>query len=115
MLHLCYGGGGGGGEGGRNWDGRGIGGRGCSWGGGVAWRGGSWRGGGVTVRGNPPPSPSLTGLLRLGCHNIPFSDSARNLGVILDANRSTKKHVIKICQTAYFELKCISSVRRFLH
>ena len=25
-----------------------------------------------------------------------------------------KKHVIKICQTAYFELKCISSIRRFL-
>ena len=25
-----------------------------------------------------------------------------------------KKHVIKICQTAYFELKRISSIRRFL-
>ena len=25
-----------------------------------------------------------------------------------------KKHVIKICQTAYFELKHISSIRRFL-
>ena len=25
-----------------------------------------------------------------------------------------KKHVIKICPTAYFELKCISSIRRFL-
>ena len=25
-----------------------------------------------------------------------------------------KKHIIKICQTASFELKCISSIRRFL-
>ena len=25
-----------------------------------------------------------------------------------------KKHIIKVCQTAYFELKCISSIRRFL-
>ena len=25
-----------------------------------------------------------------------------------------KKHIIKICQTAYFELKRISSIRRFL-
>ena len=50
----------------------------------------------------------------LGSHNIPFSDSPRNLAVILDSNLSTKKHVIKVCQTAYFELKRISSVSRFL-
>ena len=43
-----------------------------------------------------------------------FSDSARNLGVILDSNLSVKKNVIKVCQTAYFELKRISSIRRFL-
>ena len=28
--------------------------------------------------------------------------------------RLTKKHVIKICQTAYFELQCISSITGFL-
>ena len=33
---------------------------------------------------------------------------------ILDSKLSMKKHVIKICQTAYFELKRISSSRRFL-
>ena len=49
----------------------------------------------------PTPSDSIT----LGSQNIPFSDSAKNLGVILDSNLSMKKHVIKICQTAYFELK----------
>ena len=33
--------------------------------------------------------------ITLGSHNIPFSDSARNLGVILDSNLSMKKHIIK--------------------
>ena len=50
----------------------------------------------------------------ISSQNIPFSDSARNLGFILDSKLSTKKQVIKICQTAYFELKSISSIRRFL-
>ena len=61
-----------------------------------------------------PSTISLPDLITLGSHNIPFSDSARNLGFILDSKKSTKKHVIKICQTAYFELKRISSIRRFL-
>ena len=51
--------------------------------------------------------------ITLGSH-IPFSDSARNLGFILDSELSMKKHIIKICQTAYFELERISSIRRFL-
>ena len=42
------------------------------------------------------------------------SDSARSLGFILDSKLSMKKHIIKICQTAYFKLKRISSIRRFL-
>ena len=38
-----------------------------------------------------------------------------DLGFILDSKLSMKKHVIKICQTAYFELKRISSIpRRFI-
>ena len=53
-------------------------------------------------------------LITLGSHNTPFSDSARNLGFILNSKLSVKKHVIKICQTAYFELQRISSIRRFL-
>ena len=62
-----------------------------------------------------PPTVSLPGSITLGSNNIPFSDSARNLGVILDSNLSMKKHVIKICQNAYFELTHISSIRRFLN
>ena len=57
-----------------------------------------------------PPTVSLPDSITLGSHNIPFSDSARNLGFIL----SMKKYVIKTCQIAYFELKSISSIRRFL-
>ena len=45
----------------------------------------------------------------------PFSDSDRNLGFILDSKLFTKKHIIKICQTNYFELKRISSISRFLN
>ena len=61
-----------------------------------------------------PSTVPLPDSITLGSHNIPFSDSARNLGFILDSKLSMKKHVIKICQTDYFELKRISSIRRFL-
>ena len=61
-----------------------------------------------------PSTVSFPGSITLCSHNIPFYDSARNLGVILDSNLSMKKHVINICQTAYFELKRISSIRGFL-
>ena len=40
--------------------------------------------------------------------------SARNLGFILNSKLYTKTHVIKICQTAYFEIKRIRSISRFL-
>ena len=61
-----------------------------------------------------PSTVSFPDSITLGSHNIPSSDSARNLGFILDSNLFMKKHVIKICQTAHFELKPISSIRRFL-
>ena len=60
-----------------------------------------------------PSTVSLPGSITLGSHNIPFSDSARNLGVVLESNMSMKKHVIKVGQTTYSELKRISSTRRF--
>ena len=71
----------------------------------------------VTKQTPPPPPPhthTLTHTVNQRClcttplrmHNI-------DLGFILDSKLSMKKHVIKICQTAYFELKRISSVRRF--
>ena len=62
---------------------------------------------------NLPPT-SLSDSVALGSHNVPFSDSARNLGFIFGSKHSMKKHVIKICQAAYFQLKHISSIRTFL-
>ena len=61
-----------------------------------------------------PSTVPLPDSITLGFHNTPFSDSARNLGFILDSKLSMMKHIIKICQTAYFELKRISSIHRFL-
>ena len=51
-----------------------------------------------------PSTICLPDSITLGSHNIPLSDSARNLGFILDSKLSMKKHIIKICQTAYFKL-----------
>ena len=45
-----------------------------------------------------PSTVSLPDSITLGSHNIPISDSARNLGFIFDSKLSMKKHVIKICQ-----------------
>ena len=61
-----------------------------------------------------PSTVPLPDSIALGSHNIPFSDSARKLGFILDSKLPMKKHIIKICETAYFVLKRISSIRRFL-
>ena len=61
-----------------------------------------------------PSTVSLPDSITLGSHNIPFSDSARKLGFILDSELSMKKYVIKICQIAFFELKRMSSICRFL-
>ena len=49
----------------------------------------------------------------VGTHEIVFSDNVRiNLGFILDSNLTLKQH-IKICQTACYELKRISSIRMY--
>ena len=50
----------------------------------------------------------------VGTHETVFSDKVRNLEFILDSNITMKQHVIKICQTACYELKLIGSIRRYL-
>ena len=59
-------------------------------------------------------SHTLPSEILVGSHNIPFSSSARNLGFFLEADLSMKKHISKICQSAFVELKRISSIRRYL-
>ena len=60
----------------------------------------------------------LPSSVTVGTHEVLFSDKVRNkvrnLGFILDSNLTMKQRVIRICQTAYYELKRISSVRRYL-
>ena len=43
-----------------------------------------------------------------------FSDSARNLGVVFDSSLSMREQVNKVCQSAYFEIRRIDSIRRYL-
>ena len=56
----------------------------------------------------------LPSSVMVGTREIMFSGKVRNLGFILDSNLTMKQHVIKICQTAYYELKRISSICMYL-
>ena len=60
------------------------------------------------------PSDCLPSSATVGTHQIAFSDKVRNLKFILDSNLTMKQHVIKVCQTAHYELKLISSIRSYL-
>lgn len=59
-------------------------------------------------------SPSLPPFLTLSDNDIYFSDSVRDLGILLDSDLSMKQHVAKTCQLAYIELRRISSIRSYL-
>ena len=60
------------------------------------------------------PSDCLPSSVTVGTHQNAFSGKVRNLGFILDSNLSMKQHVIKVCQTAYYELKRVSSIRSYV-
>ena len=63
----------------------------------------------------PHHSPDLLpSSLMLGSSTIEFSDTVRDLGVLLDSDLSMKQHVTKTCQLAYMELKKIAAIRPFL-
>ena len=46
--------------------------------------------------------------------NIQSTISARNLGIFLDKNMSMADQVKKICQSAYFQIRNISLIRKIL-
>ena len=50
-----------------------------------------------------PSTVRLPDSITLGSHNIPFSDSAGNLGFILDSKLSMKKHIIKNLPNSLFQ------------
>ena len=52
--------------------------------------------------------------MRIGQTNISFSKSARNLGVVFDEDLSMSRQVNALCQSAYFEIRRISSIRKYL-
>ena len=56
----------------------------------------------------------LPSSVTLGSNTIKFSDSVRDLGVLLDSDLSMKQHVTKICQLSYIELKRIAAIRPYL-
>ena len=45
---------------------------------------------------------------------IPFKQSAKNLGFTLDCHLTMTTHVANIARTCYFERRCLASIRRFL-
>ena len=53
-------------------------------------------------------------VIMIGTHETVFSDKLRNVRFIFDCNLTVKQRVIKICQTAYYELKRVSSISRYL-
>ena len=55
------------------------------------------------------PSPSA-----IGNAQIPFKQSAMNLGFTLDCHLNMNAHVSNIAWTYYFELRRLASIRRFL-
>ena len=45
---------------------------------------------------------------------FPFKQSVKNLGITLDRHLTMNAHISNIAQTCYFELRRLSSIRRFL-
>ena len=57
---------------------------------------------------------SLSDSISLVSCNIQFTRKVRDLGFWLDSDVTTKQHVIKIFQSAYLQLKHISSICQYL-
>ena len=52
--------------------------------------------------------------ITMGNAQIPFKQSVKNLGFILDCHLTMNAHVSNIARTCYFELRRLASIRRFL-
>ena len=52
--------------------------------------------------------------ITIGNSQIPFKQSVKNLGFILDCHLTMNAHVSNIARTCYFELRRLASIRRFL-
>ena len=52
--------------------------------------------------------------IEIGSSTIHASTSVRNLGAYFDHTMSMEEHVKKVCQTTYFQIRNISSIRKLL-
>ena len=52
--------------------------------------------------------------ITIGDAQIPFKQSVKNMGIILDCHLPMNAHVSKIARTCYFGLRRLASIRRFL-
>ena len=53
-------------------------------------------------------------VLHVGNVEVPFSTSARDLGYTISDTMSLDAHVTNVCRSAYFAIRQISTIRRFL-
>ena len=60
------------------------------------------------------PGTDVPFSLSVGHSDVPFSNAARNLGVIFDSRPALKEQVNKLCQLAYLEIRRIGSIRQYL-
>ena len=52
--------------------------------------------------------------IQIGSSTISASTNVRNLGIYLDSNMSMENHIKKVCQSAYFQIRNLSSIRKLL-
>ena len=57
---------------------------------------------------------SLPTPITIGNAQVPFKQSVKNLGFTLDCHLTMNAHAINIARTCYFELRRLTSIRRFL-
>ena len=60
------------------------------------------------------PGIDFPSSLCVGQSDIPFSNTARNLGVIFDVQLALEEQVNKLCQFAYLEIRRMGSIRHYL-
>ena len=52
--------------------------------------------------------------MQIGTATVTSSANARNLGIVFDNTMSMESHVKKICQSAFYHIRNINSIRKIL-
>jgi hypothetical protein len=52
--------------------------------------------------------------IRIGNENVNVTNSARNLGVVMDNLLNMENHVTSVCKSCYYHLRNIGMIRRYL-